>query len=53
MFKLAIHKLKINLSNIIVARHPNVELVAKEDYLLDFVHHSSWKNRSPEISLCY
>jgi hypothetical protein len=47
----AIHKLKIDLSNILATRHANVHLTAKEDYLFDFVHHSSWRSRSLEIPL--
>jgi hypothetical protein len=37
----AIHKLKINLSNILATRHANVQVITKEDHFFDFVHHSS------------
>jgi len=37
--KKAINKLKIDLSSILAAKHINVQLVTKEDLLLDFVYH--------------
>jgi hypothetical protein len=49
----AIHKLKIDLSSILATRHTNVQLAAKEDYLLDFVYHSGWRSNSLKIPLHY
>jgi len=34
------------MSNILAKIHANVQLIAKEDYLFDFVHHFGWR-RSP------
>jgi hypothetical protein len=48
-----IHKLKIDLSNILAAKHTNVQLVAKEDFLFDFVYHYGWRSMSLEIPLDY